>query len=141
RLELNPHYRLGSAAGALPVRFVIVQDEATAKNLFEQGRLDVLTRVQPYDFERFRQKGWLHTDPFPATYYLSFNVTKAPFQDRAWRRAVAASVRADEIVAALRSGETVARSWIPRGIEGHFDEDLLQNHRARWRQEVAARPA
>ena len=119
----------------MPIRLVIVEDEATAKNLFEQGRLDILSRVGAFDLERFRSKGWLKIAPFPATYYISFNLKKAPFNDRRWRRAVAASIRTDEIAQSLNSGERVATGWVPEGIEGHLPEGLSPSLRASWLRE------
>ena len=124
----------------LGVRLLIVQDEATAKNLFEQGRLDILTRVSQYDLERYRTKGWLHTDPFPATYYLSFNQRKAPFTDRRVRRAFSVAVNKDEIVQTLRSGEIAATGWIPPGIEGHLAQDPTLSRREAWLRDYRAHP-
>jgi oligopeptide transport system substrate-binding protein len=55
-----------------------------------------------------------------ATYYLSFNFRKPPFNDRIWRRAVAGAVRRDELVRALDGGDEPARGWVPPGLEGNL---------------------
>src|SRR5690606_8845293 len=110
----------GSEPALVPVVLRIIHDESTAANLFEQGKLDVLTRVPQYDYAKLRDKGLLRVDPMVATYYLSFNARKPPFDDREWRRAVSGSIRRDEITQALGSGETPARSWVPKGLEGYI---------------------
>jgi oligopeptide transport system substrate-binding protein len=121
RLEPNPRWWNASAARPLrPILLRIVRDESTAVSLFEQGRLDVLMRVPSLDFPRLKERGVLRVDPFLATYYLSFNARKPPFNDREWRRAVAGAIRRDEIASVLGTGELPARSWIPPGLEGHL---------------------
>lgn len=120
-LAKNPHYRQTGAVGrSYPerVKFVITRDESTAVSLFESGRLDILTRVPGYDLERLRKKGALYRDDFAATYYLSFNLRKPPFQERRFRQAVAGSVLRAEVVTALQTGEEPAWSWVPPGFEG-----------------------
>ncbi len=100
------------------IEFYVIVDESTALHLFEAGQLDVLTRVPSLDFSRLKKLGRIYTNSFLATYYLSFNCKKAPFNDRNWRRAIAGSIRKDEISQVLGAGESPARSWIPRGLDG-----------------------
>ncbi len=120
-LERNPHYA-GRARADAPsqVELVIVSDESTGVALFEQGQLDILTRVPSLEFERMRKKGVVKVDPFHATYYIAFNTRVAPMNEPAWRKAVAGSVDRPGIVAAIGTGETPACSWVPVGLEGHF---------------------
>ena len=108
----------GAPPAVAKVELTIVTDEATGANLFQTGGLDIMTRVPALETERFKKSGALRTDPFLATYYLGFNLRKAPFNDRVLRRAVAASIRKGEIALAVGTGETPARSWIPPGLEG-----------------------
>jgi len=125
-LEANPEY--WKAGDRVPVLFRVVLDESTGANLFEEGKLDILTRVPSLDFERFKAQGGLHVDPFLATYYLAFNVRKKPFDDREWRKAFAGVIRRDEIVTALGTGEKPASSWIPAPLEGNlpFEDPLAK---------------
>ncbi len=95
-----------------------IADEATGSSLFEQGKLDVLSRIPAYDHKKYEKHGSYRVVPFMATYFLGFNVKKAPFKDRLFRQAVAGSIKKSELVKALASGETPASSWIPKGLEG-----------------------
>ncbi|MGE0614006.1 MAG: peptide ABC transporter substrate-binding protein [Bacteriovoracia bacterium] len=118
------------------VELLIIQDESTASSLFEKGRLDVLTRVPALDFARFQRTGVVRVEPFYATYYVAFDTRRAPFNQTAWRQAVAASLRRREITNALDTGEYPATSWIPPGLEGHvpFDPEFSA---AGWEKAVA----
>jgi oligopeptide transport system substrate-binding protein len=117
-LTRNPQF-WGKAAVISTVNLWIVPDETTAMHLFEKGKLDILSRISSLDFPRLKKAGHVHTDPFLATYYLSFNCRKPPFNDRNWRRAVAGAIRRDEITMVLNGGELPALSWIPPGLEGY----------------------
>ncbi len=121
-LVKNPHYFAGhDSAAPQAVRLQVVQDESTAAALFDQGLLDVLTRVPALDLKRFREKGVVRTDPFFATFYLAFNVRTGPFREASVRRVVAAAIRKQEITQALGSGERAASSWIAHGLEGYYE--------------------
>lgn len=109
-----------TSAGISKIEFKIVSDESTAMALFEQGRLDLLTRLSSFDFQRLKKKGHVKTFPFLATYYLSFNTRQPPFNNPHWRRAVAGVIQRQEVVQTLDSGETPAWSWIPKGLEGYL---------------------
>ncbi len=120
-IRKNPHYG-GDAAPKAPevVRLMVVGEEASALALFDQGRIDLLARVPPLEQPRLEQQGVLSVKPFWATYYVGFNVRKKPLDQASVRCAIAARVKKDEIVAALGSGETVAESWVPPGLEGYY---------------------
>ena len=113
----NPHYH-AAPLGPAQVELVVVGDESTAANLFEQGQIDILTKLPPSDFPRLRKTGRVRTDPYLATYFLSFNTRKPPFNNLFLRRAVAAAIDREQIVALLDSGEMAAAGWIPPGLEG-----------------------
>jgi ABC-type oligopeptide transport system substrate-binding subunit len=118
RLARNESYRT-EPAGFPEVELLIVNDEAASLNLFEQSRIDVLTRVESGLMPRLRRlPGALRSSPFLATYYLSFNFKKPPFDDRLWRQAVSGSIDREELVRALDGGDGPARGWVPPGLEG-----------------------
>jgi oligopeptide transport system substrate-binding protein len=118
-LDRNPYYWKGVPPIPL-VDFLIVGDETTALNLFEQGGVDILTRVPNAELDRLKKEGVIHSSPFYATYYIAFNEKKPPFDNVQWRRAVAGSIRRDEITQAIEMTGTPALSWIPKGLEGYL---------------------
>jgi oligopeptide transport system substrate-binding protein len=120
-LRRNPGYGVVTAAGSPDtVRLMIVGEETSALALFEQQRLDILARVPPLEQPRLQKQGVLSVKPFWATFYIGFNARKKPLDQASLRCAIARKVDKAGIVAALGSGETVAESWVPPGMEGYF---------------------
>jgi oligopeptide transport system substrate-binding protein len=124
-IRKNPHYG-GDPASKAPevVRLVVVGEETSALALFDQGRIDLLARVPPLEQPRLQKEGVLSVKPFWATYYVGFNVRKSPLDQASVRCAIASKIDKAGIVAALGSGETVAESWVPPGMEGYFAGSL-----------------
>lgn len=116
-LKINPNYY---GTKGLDIELIFVADESTALNLFEKGRLDILTKIPSFHLAKLRKMGVLVSDPYYAVYYLAFQTRKAPFDSRDWRRAVSGSIRREEILKAMDSGDAPALSWLPHGIEGSF---------------------
>ena len=100
---------------------MLFRSETTATHLFDEGRIDILTRVPALDFPRLQKRGVLRTDPFLATYYLGFNCRKGLSARREWRRKVSGAIRREELARAVATGETPSRSWIPPGLEGFIE--------------------
>lgn len=123
-IRRNPHDRRLQAnhegEAVATVRLLLVAEEATALALFEQGKLDILSRVPPLEQARLEKQGVLSVRPFWATYYLGFNVRQKPLDQASVRCEIARRIDKAGIVAALGSGESVAQSWVPPGLEGYF---------------------
>jgi oligopeptide transport system substrate-binding protein len=134
----NPKYWAYDPA-ALPIRLMQVPDESTGLNLFEAGKLELLTRVPALDFPKLQAAGRVRVHPFRATYYLAFNVRKAPFDRVEWRRAVSRAIQKEEITRILGTGETPANSWVAEGLEGYYaDQAKLPQFSAPgvWKESV-----
>ena len=118
-LEPNVYYWRGSKA-VLPKHVVvrIIEDESTAAHLFLEKKIDVLSRVPVFQLKLFEQKGLLRVDPYYAVYYLSFNASKTPFNQKSMRKVFAQSIHQKDIVSILQSGEKPAKDYIPMGLEG-----------------------
>lgn len=128
-LAKNPHSFRAADSMIPEVTLQIVREEATAAHLLDQARLDVLTRVPPFEVERLKKEGLIRQDPMVATYFLSFNARSGQFKDRQWRKAVSGAIRRKELVHALGTGEAPARSWIPHGLSGYvpFDAEFAKS--------------
>jgi oligopeptide transport system substrate-binding protein len=110
---------------SLPVLVRIVPDESTGITLFETGLLDVVTRVPPYDLERFRKQGLVQSFPQAATYFFSFNARKPPFNSAAARRAIAGAIDRPGLVRLVDSADIPANGWIPPALEGNVPGDAM----------------
>lgn len=111
-----------SIPAAAPKRVLlrVITDESTASTLFDQGKIDVLTRIPAFDQKRYEEKKIVRTVPFQATFFLGFNLKKKPFDRVEFRRAIAGAVKKGELVRMLGTGEEAAASWIPKGYEGFY---------------------
>ncbi len=108
------------AAAPKRVLLRVITDESTASTLFDQGKIDVLTRIPAFDQKRYEEKKIVRTVPFQATFFLGFNLKKKPFDRVSFRRALAGAVKKGELVRMLATGEEPAASWIPKGYEGYY---------------------
>lgn len=113
-LEPNPHY--AGAAERGPILFRVVPEETTALNLFETGGLDVLTTVPPTELARLEQAGRIRTSPSAVVYYLSWDLTQAPFRDDRWRKAVAGAVERANLSRLQSHTFTETKSYLPRSL-------------------------
>lgn len=116
-IELVPN-KYGKTPDSQVIRYRILQEETTALNLFESSRLDVLSTVPMDQIERFRQKNLLKFVPSTSVFYLSFNVSKPPFNDIDWRRAVASSIRRKELAGLLHGAFEATTSYLPKSLDG-----------------------
>lgn len=99
----------------------IVTEEQTALRLFEQGKLDILSKVPGSALEKLKKAAQLHRAPFWATYYLSFNFrdAKNPFvQSRILRKAFSLALDRPGLLRAIDSPDTPALGFIPRELFG-----------------------
>lgn len=119
----NPHY---PSPAKRPILYRILQEEITAMNLFEAGRLDIISTVTPTEAERMRANGLIKTAPSTTVFYLSFNTSRPPFNDLSWRKAVAASLDRKGLGTVLRGLYEPTSTYIPKTLEGYEDIPALK---------------
>lgn len=127
-LSQNPHYALSDRKPKTPkVRWIIIQDEQTASQLFRSGEVDILTRVPGFEVKQFDQEKLLDKSPFAATFYIGFNVKKAPGSDIRFRKALASAIDPNAVVSLIEGFDQPTGTWIPQGFEGgDFKPKALQ---------------
>lgn len=123
RIEVdhNASYQRFEQAAPSAIAFQFIPEEATAVNLFENKRVDVLFKVPAFDLPRLQKKGLVREYPYFATYYIAFDQRQSPWNDRRARLAVAQSINRKQIVDAIGGNEAIATSWIPKGLPGYND--------------------
>jgi oligopeptide transport system substrate-binding protein len=127
-LTKNPGY-LGFVVGNDPARLpesveaIIEPNDAKARKLFHDGKLDVLINATTADLLAEGKTSRLEQFPYLATYYLGFNVRRV--KDAQLRKALAQAIDRDQIPSIMQGGQTAARGWVPPGIEGHGDKQSL----------------
>lgn len=130
-LERNEKY-YGKDAGELPtIKYIVahmIQEQATAINLFESGKLDSVHDLPPIEIRKLRPRKEFREIARLSTYFYAFNVTKPPMDNVLVRRAIAMSIDRQQLVQAMAGGQLPLTSWIPNGMFGYEpDRGLTYN--------------
>jgi oligopeptide transport system substrate-binding protein len=114
-LLVNPYHELYLK---LPkkVQFLLVQDENTALNLFEQNKLDLVFRFPNFNLQKLKEKNLVKTFPFFATYFFGFNHESNFWAQKKARLAFAMSIDREAVVKAIDSQDEPSYSWIPSSM-------------------------
>ncbi len=117
-LSANPKYYGGKPKLDL-INAYIVNEDTTAINMFESGKLQYVSRLPPVEIERLKASPAYRNGPFLRGYYYGFNITKKPFDDVRVRQAFAHAVDRSQITSLLKGGQIPTTSWIPKGMPGY----------------------
>lgn len=117
-LAANPKY-YGPKPKLETVNAYIVNEDTTAINMFESGKLHYVARLPPVEIERLKTSPAYRNGPFLRGYYYGFNITKKPFDDVRVRQAFAHAIDRAQITSLLKGGQIPTTSWIPKGMPGY----------------------
>lgn len=124
RLKKNPRYWDAANVKMASIEVNPIQDANTALTYFVTGSADLMMdkgMVPPSLPGKLKQQPWFHTGPFLGTWFIRFNVTKAPFDDPRVRRAFAMAVDKKRITEKITQlGEPVAASLTPPGAGQNY---------------------
>lgn len=124
QIELVPNQERAKPAKRRVI-FKILTEEITAMNLFEAGRLDVISTITATEIERLKRVGLVQTFPSTTVFYLSFNVSRPPFNDPDWRRAIASSVDRNGLGRVLQGAFEPTTSYLPKSFVGRLPDGVL----------------
>jgi peptide/nickel transport system substrate-binding protein len=105
----------------------VVKDPTTARLMLERGDVDVAERltVEQYDELAKRPGVKVVYFPTPRISYITWDVSKPPFDDENLRKAVAHAINYDEIINAIEGGRVKRiRGITPAGIPGSANLDV-----------------
>lgn len=97
----------------------IVNEDTTAINMFESGKLQYVSRLPPVEIDRLKASPAYRNGPFLRGYYYGFNINKKPFNDVRVRQAFAHAVDRTAITSLLKGGQIPTTSWVPKGMPGY----------------------
>ena len=117
-LTANPKYH-GGKPKLDTVNAFVVNEDTTAINMFESGKLHYVSRLPPVEIERLRASPAYRNGPFLRGYYYGFNLNKKPFSDIRVRQAFAHAVDRSQITSMLKGGQIPTTSWVPKGMPGY----------------------
>ena len=127
-LKKNPYY-YGAKDVHLTKVIVPIIPGASGSLPYENNELD-LTALQAGDLKRLQSDPRMQKDvfryPFPGTWYLLPQATKAPFDNLKVRRAVAHAVDRENVVKVSQGLAVPAWSMIPPGFPGAIDDPKIK---------------
>jgi len=127
-LKKNPHY-FGAKDMHLNRVIIPIIPVASGALPYENNELD-LTLLQAGDLKRLQSDPRMQKDvfryPYPGTWYLLPQVTKAPFDNVKVRRAVSQAIDRDNVVKVAQGLAIPAWSMIPPGFPGAIDDPKVK---------------
>ncbi|HJF32672.1 MAG TPA: peptide ABC transporter substrate-binding protein [Sporosarcina psychrophila] len=132
-LKKNPDYWDADTVKLETINMLMIDDENTAKQMYDQGELDWLG--SPTDsiplaaIPDYKQKGLLNISPLAGVYYYAFNVEEAPFTNVNIRKAFAMAINREGIVTNITQAEQQpAMALVPPSIfeenaTGYFNDN------------------
>ena len=134
RMELlkNEHYWDASTVKSDKVELFLLDNASTALSMFESGQLDMGDSIPPTEVPRMVKEGKVSVHPFLGTFYVSFNVSKPPFDNLKVRQAFSLAINRQAIAEILlRGGQVQALAFVPPGVaDAKPDEDFRQKGNA-----------
>lgn len=134
RLRKNPHFHDAGNVQIDVVDYFAIVDEDTEYRRYRAGELDITASVpgSVIDDLRRTRPDELHVTPKLALYYIAFDLSEAPFDNRNLRRALTMAIDRDALVEVIGRGERPAYGVVPPGIDG-YDNPVFS-----WRDDDAA---
>ncbi len=120
-LERNENY-YGTKPSIKYVVAYMIQEQATAINLFDSGKLDSVHQLPSIELRKLSQRKEFHKFGSLLTYYYGFNTKKPPMDNVNLRKAVASAIDRAEIVQMLAGGQEPLQGLIPPGLLGYESE-------------------
>lgn len=121
-VEKSPSYWDASTVKLRAVHFYPIDSKDAEERTFRAGQLHV-TYVLPFGkAERYRSEApqFLRSDPYLNTYFLRFNIRRAPLGDERIRRALSLAIDRTALVEkVLRGGQIAAAAFTPPNLPGY----------------------
>lgn len=141
RLKANPNYWRADTVRLKTIDILPTSNASTAFNLFYSGKADMIidkSSIPSLILNEIRHQSYFQSNPFLATYFYRFNVTRKPFNDARVRQALAMAIDKQRIVERItKAGEQPAGSFTPPGIPGYTPPAGLTQDIAKARELLA----
>ena len=129
RLKKNPRYWDATNTQSDVIDILPMGSPSTSFDLYEQGTVDIIwdKEVVPAELlDVLMKRPDFHPFDYLATYWVSINVTRKPFDDPRVRKALALAVDRERIVKKItRGGERPISHLVPDGTANYTSPDGL----------------
>ncbi|HVK62080.1 MAG TPA: peptide ABC transporter substrate-binding protein [Bdellovibrionales bacterium] len=118
-LERNEKYYEAEKPSIKYIAAYMIQEQATAINLFDSGKLDSVHKLPSVELRKQRERKEFRQAGSLLMYYYGFNTKAKPVDNPLVRKALAQAIDRQEIVNMLAGGQMPLTSWVPPGMFGH----------------------
>jgi len=113
----NPNYWDVKSLGPDTIKFVLMEEDNAILAAFQNGEILFADQMPNDEIDAWRDKPEFYLKGQLGTYYVSFNVTKAPLNDPRVRKALILAVDRDYIVTKIgKAGQQPAGAYVPTGL-------------------------
>ena len=113
----NENYWDYAALGPDTIKFVLMADDASILNAYMNGDILFADSMPNDEISTWQDKADFHKQGQLGTYYVSFNVTKAPLDNKLVREALTLAVDRDYIAVQIgQAGQVPAGAFVPIGM-------------------------
>lgn len=116
----------GEKAVATSVKLRVIPEESSRTIALQTGEVDMLDAVPAIDIERVKsdEKFNCVTQPSPGIHFVSWNMTKKPYDDVRIRQAMSYAVDKQEIIDVVCEGKAVPVNTLFSSLVDGYDKDL-----------------
>ena len=116
-MEKNTKYWDAKDVVLKKISIALVDDQKTELTMWESGQTDFTEGFPLQEIDRLKKENKITTLPYLGTYYYSFNVKKAPFDNAKVRQAFSLAINRGDIVTKItKGGQIPALAFVPPGI-------------------------
>jgi len=122
--------------------FRIYKDSSTARLWLEKGDVDFVEKLSPDDFVALEKTPHIkvYKAKYPKMVYLTFDVSKPPFNDENVRKAMAYAMKYHELIDYVeKKNSSMPRGMIPEGILGYSPNRFQYNYDLKKAKEFMAK--
>ncbi|HEX2945133.1 MAG TPA: peptide ABC transporter substrate-binding protein [Clostridia bacterium] len=124
----NKNYWNYKALGSENIKFVLMEDDVSILNAYKQNEILFADSMPQDEIDAWRDKKDFHLEGQLGTYYISYNVKKAPLDNPLVRQALTLAVDRNYIVKNIgKTGQVPAGAYVPIGLS---DSDKSKEFRA-----------
>lgn len=135
-LERNDAY-YGDKPALKYIAAYMVQEQMTAINLFDSGRLDSVYRPPSIELKKLRNRPEYHEGGTLMMNYYGFNIKKKPMDNPLVRRAINEAIDRKEIAQMLGGGEIPLPCWLVPGVLGYTENVGIKFNPEKAREDLA----
>lgn len=120
--EKNKNYWDYKNLGTEKIKFVLMEDDVAALSAFQNGEILFADGIPNEEIDAWREKPEFNLQGQLGTYYVSFNVKKAPLDNPLVRQALILAIDRDFIVKNIgKAGQVPAGAYVPIGLTDASD--------------------